>query len=69
MSWYISLCLLIKTSSSMPLTHGTVLMTAYSLLEDIKLTDRPNGNCNHLNFCHGVSNAVNNELSLSNPAI
>ena len=67
MSWFISPSLLAKTSSAMPMTPGTVLMTSSSLTwKTSELTDRPKGSCSHLSFRKGVFSDVSNELSLSN---
>ena len=51
----------------MPVTLGTVMMTAPSLSWKIsELTVRTIGSHNHLNVPNNVSNVVNSELSLSN---
>ena len=64
-SWLVSPCPLANTSSAIPVTPGTVLMTASSLFWKMsELTDRPKGSCSHLYFPHGVLNVFSSDLSV-----
>ena len=63
MSRFITLSPLADTLSAMPVTPGTISMTASSLSwKPFELTNRKNGSYNNLNFSQCVLNAVNSEL-------
>ena len=56
-SWFVSLFALANTSSDIPVTSGTVLMTVSSLSWEMsQLTDRPKVIHSHLYFLHGMLN-------------
>ena len=69
------LCLILSsplanTSSAMPVTPGTVFMTACGLFwKTSGLTDRLKGSHGYMCFPHGVLNIISDELSMSNHTI
>ena len=60
---------LANKSSAMPVTPGTVSMTAPSFWKTSKLTNRPKGSQKHIYFTQGMLNIISNELSLSSQTI
>ena len=62
-SWPVLSFPLANTSSAMPVTPGTILMTASSLsLKMSELTDRPKGSHSHMYFPHGMLNVISSDL-------